>query len=68
MQKFDLDRIIITVRQHEGLWAVEEAGVFFGSTPDKEVAKASATKRARLRIAEGWSCKIRVSGENGFAI
>lgn len=68
MHKFDLERTIITVRQHQGLWAVEEGGVYFGGTPDKEIAKASATKRARLRIAEGRSCQIRVSGEHGFAI
>jgi len=63
-----IDRIVITVRRNDGLWAAEEAGLFFGASPDKEIAKASAARRARERIGEGHACQIRVSGEHGFAM
>jgi len=68
MSKPTVDRIIITVRRNDGLWAVEEAGVFFGASVDKDVAKASAAKRARERMGQGHACQIRISGEHGFAI
>lgn len=61
-------RIVITVCRNEGLWAAEEAGVFFGASVDKDIAKASATKRARERMGQGHACQIRISGEHGFAI
>jgi hypothetical protein len=63
-----IHRIVITVCRNDGLWAVEEAGLFFGASPDKDIAKASAARRARERIEEGHACQIRVSGEDGFAI
>ncbi|HWT50817.1 MAG TPA: hypothetical protein VN113_01390 [Caulobacter sp.] len=68
MTKFLIDRIVITVSRNDGLWAAEEAGIYFGASADKEIAKASAAKRARERIQEGHACQIRVSGEHGFAI
>jgi len=61
-------RIVITVCRNDGLWAAEEAGVFFGASVDKDIAKASATKRARERMSQGHACQIRISGEHGFAI
>ena len=61
-------RIVITVCRNDGLWAAEEAGVFFGASVDKDIAKASATKRARERMGQGHACQIRISGEHGFAI
>lgn len=68
MKQPPIDRIVITVCRNDGLWVAEEAGLFFGSSSDKEIAKASAARRARQRMGEGHACQIRVSGENGFAI
>lgn len=68
MNKFLGERIVITVRRNEGLWAAEEAGVYFGASADKDIAKASASKRARERIGQGHACQVRISGEHGFAI
>lgn len=68
MKQSPIDRIIITVCRNDGLWAAEEAGLFFGASSDKDIAKASAVRRARELMGEGHACQIRVSGENGFAI
>lgn len=68
MNKPTVHRIVITVRRNDGLWAAEEAGVFFAASADKDVAKASAAKRARERMGQGHACQIRISGEHGFAI
>lgn len=68
MTKSLAQRIVITVCRNDGLWAAEEAGVFFGASVDKDIAKASATKRARERMGQGHACQIRISGEHGFAI
>lgn len=68
MAKPILDRIIITVCRSGSLWAAEEGGVFFGASVEKDIAKASAAKRAREHMQQGHACQIRVSGENGFAI
>ena len=35
------DRAVFTVTRHDGQWAVEHAGEFFGHSVDKEVAKQS---------------------------
>lgn len=68
MQKPLLHRVVITVCKSEGLWAAEEGGVFFGASIEKDVAKASANKRAREHMQQGQACQIRVCGEHGFAI
>lgn len=68
MSKPTVDRIVITVCRNDGLWAAEEAGVFFGASADKDIAKASAARRARERMQQGYACQIRISGEHGFAI
>jgi len=68
MSKPPIHRIVITVRRNDGLWAVEEAGLFFGASSDKDIAKASAARRAREHMGQGHACQIRVSGEGGFAI
>ena len=62
----EMDRAVLTVMRHEGGWAVEMAGEHFGHTPDKEVAKASAHKRARQLLDSGRACQVRVFGEDGF--
>lgn len=68
MHKPNVHRVVITVRRNEGLWAAEEDGVFFGASLEKDIAKASATKRAGEHLRRGQACQIRISGEHGFAI
>jgi len=60
------DRAILTVTRHDGSWAVELEGHHFSHTPDKEIAKAAAHKRARQLQDSGRSCQVRVLGEHGF--
>ncbi|HEX5262279.1 MAG TPA: hypothetical protein VFW13_02050 [Phenylobacterium sp.] len=60
------ERETVTVARHDGRWAVEHRGEFFGHTSEKEEAKASANKRARALADEGRACQVRVSGEHGF--
>jgi hypothetical protein len=60
------ERTILTVARHEGNWSVEQDGVHFGQSADKEVAKAAASRRARTLQDDGQACQIRVSGEHGF--
>lgn len=60
------DRAIFTVVRHESGWAVEHDGEFSDITPDKEVAKAAANKRARAAQDGGKPCLVRIVGETGF--
>ena len=64
--KLDPDRPIFTVSRQSGAWVVEYDGENFGHSADKEVAKASAHKRAREVLALGRGCEVRVQGERGF--
>jgi hypothetical protein len=61
-----IDRMVLTVCRHGDGWAVEEDGRYFGHSTDKDVAKATANKRARQMQDEGCPCQVRVSGEHGF--
>ena len=60
------DRAILTVLRHAGSWVVEHDGELFGQSPDKEIAKAFANKRARQMQDNGRACQVRVSGDLGF--
>ncbi|MBL8772146.1 MAG: DUF2188 domain-containing protein [Phenylobacterium sp.] len=60
------DRDVFTVVRHDGGWAVEHEGQVSDITRDKEVAKASANKRARASFDAGRSCVVRVFGEHGY--
>ena len=60
------DRAVLTVMRHDGLWAVEHEGDYFGHSADKDVARASANKKARQMQDGGTPCLVRVSGEHGF--
>ncbi len=60
------DRAVLTVLQHEGAWAVELHGEFFGRSRDPDLAKAAAHRRAREMHDAGNPCQVRVSGETGF--
>ena len=62
----DLERAVLTVLRHGGAWAVEHDGEHFGHSSDKEVAKASAHKRAREIATGGRGAQVLVYGENGF--
>lgn len=64
--RMDLQRAIFTVSRRGGAWMVEHEGESFGHSSDKEVAKASAHKRARELQAGGRACEVRVFGEHGF--
>jgi len=57
------DRTVFTVMRQDCAWAVELHGSFFGHSPDKEVARASAHKRARQVIDAGGAAQVRVQGE-----
>lgn len=60
------DRAVFTVLRHDGSWAVEHEGAYFGHSADKEVAMAHATKSARACQDGGRACQVRVRGEQGF--
>jgi hypothetical protein len=60
------DRSILTVTRHGGVWQVELDGQQFGHSPDKEIAKAAAHRRAREIQDSGRPCAVRVFGEHGF--
>jgi len=60
------DRAIFSVVRHESGWAVEHDGEVSDITPDKDVAKAAANKRARAAQDGGTPCRVRVVGETGF--
>lgn len=62
----DIDRTVFTVLPHDGIWAVEHDGEYFGHSREKEVAKAAANKAARRLQDEGRPCRVRVAGEHGF--
>jgi hypothetical protein len=60
------DRAILTVLRHAGSWVVEHEGEHFGHSPDKEIAKAFAHKRARQMQDSGRPCQVRVNGDAGY--
>lgn len=60
------ERTIFTVMRDGDAWAVELHGGFFGHASDKEVAKASALKRAREVIDGGGAAQVLVHGERAF--
>jgi len=62
----ELERAVLTVLRHSGGWAVKYDGEHFGHSPDKEVAKASAHKRAREIAIGGKGAQVLVHGEQGF--
>jgi hypothetical protein len=64
--RMESDRAVFTVTRHNGVWAVEHGGDYFGHSSDKEIAKAEAAKRMREVHDSGRACQIRVSGERGF--
>jgi len=61
-----IERMVLTVQREDGVWRVEEEGLFFGHSPDKEVARAAAVRRAREIQDRGQPCQLRVHGEHGF--
>lgn len=60
------ERATLTIMKHQNGWAVELAGEVFGASPEKEVAKANAHKRARELAQSGQPVQIRVQGELGL--
>lgn len=66
MMGIETERAVLTVLRHAGGWAVEHDGEHFGHSPDKEVAKASAHKRAREIATGGRGAQVLVYGEHGY--
>ena len=64
--RMNQDRAILTVAREGVGWAVELDGEIFGHSPDKEIARAAAHRRALQMQASGRACQIRVTGEHGF--
>jgi len=64
--RVEFQRAVLTVLRHDGGWAVKHDGEHFGHSPDKEVAKASAHKRAREIATGGRGAQVLVQGEQGF--
>ena len=64
--RIDLERAVLTVLRDAGGWAVEHDGERFGHSSDKEIAKASAHKRAREIVTAGRGVQVLVYGEQGF--
>lgn len=62
----NIDRVVFTVTRHDGQWAVEEGGRYFGHSRDKEDAKAAANREARANQDAGRPCQVRIVGEHGF--
>jgi len=60
------ERVVFTVVRHPRGWAVEHEGEVSDATPDKEIAKAAANRRARAAQDSGKLCLVRVFGEHGF--
>ena len=64
--RIEIQRAIFTVSRRDGAWVVQHDGEDFGHSPDKEIAKACAHKRARELQTAGRACEVRVHGEHGF--
>ena len=61
-----VERAVLTVSRHDGVWRVEHEGDTFGHSADKEVSRAAAIRRAREIQDKGQACQLRVYGEHGF--
>ena len=61
--RVSLERTILTVTPCGGAWAVEQDGALFGHSPDKEVAKANAHKRAVEIVQSGGGAQVLIHGE-----
>jgi hypothetical protein len=66
IMRMNSDRAVLTVLRQAGLWVVEYDGEHFGHSPDKEIAKAAAHKRARLMQDGGRACQVQVRGDVGY--
>jgi hypothetical protein len=64
--RIEADRPVFSVTRHNGLWAVEHDGDFFGHSPDKQIAWAEAAKKMRELHDTRRACQIWVRGELGF--
>ena len=64
--RMNSDRAVLTVLRQAGLWVVEHDGERFGHSPDKEIAKAAAHKRARQMQDGGRACQVQVRGDVGY--
>ena len=58
-----LERAVLTVARHEGMWRVEYEGDVFGRSRDREITMAAASRRAREMQDAGRPCQVQVRGE-----
>jgi hypothetical protein len=59
-------RMIFTVAQHAGGWAVEHDGAFTDMSTSREEVMASASRRARAANAGGALTQVVIQGETGY--
>jgi hypothetical protein len=65
--KMAIDRAVLTVARYEGVWRVEHEGEHFGHSPEKEIARAAAMRRARSMQDSGRPCQVLVRGDGSWA-
>lgn len=68
MKRSAMIRIVLTVSPHADGWAVEQDGSFSDHSPNKEEAKAAATKQARRLIDSGTPCQVIIAGDVGYFV
>ena len=59
-------RYTLTIRPHDGGWAVVHEGACLDQAETKDEARAAANKRARAAQDAGRPCQVVVLGEPGF--
>ncbi len=59
-------RMIFTVAQHAGGWAVEHDGVYTDQSMSRDEVMASASRRARAANGAGQLTQVVVQGEAGY--
>ena len=59
-------RMVFTVLQHEGGWAVENDGAFTDQSGDRDEVMASASRRARAANDKGILTQVVIRGEAGY--
>lgn len=62
------NRAILSVVRREGVWSVELEDERFGHSPDQQVARAAAHRRAREMQDRGVACRVNVQGDSLWAV
>ncbi len=59
-------RLIFTVVQRDGGWAVEHGGAYSDQSRSREEVMASASRRARAANASGALSQVVIQGDSGY--